>query len=158
MLYLVMYLFMNLGAFFVVIIVKNKTGGESFEDYEGLGWEMPFVGAVMTLFMVSLTGLPPTAGFIGKFYIFASLIKGGNSFYWLVIAGGINSVISLYYYLRVVKVMYFKGERNNELLLPSRILTGMLIVTSLPSLLLGIYWTPIANWIQNSLVFFIQIV
>ena len=158
MLYLVMYLFMNLGAFFVVIIVKNKTGGESFEAYEGLGWEMPFVGAVMTLFMVSLTGLPPTAGFVGKFYIFASLIKGGNSFYWLVMAGGINSVISLYYYLRVVKVMYFEGERNNELLLPSRILMGMLIVTSLPSLLLGIYWTPIANWIQNSLVFFIQIV
>ena len=54
--------------------------------------------------------------------------------------------------------MYFEGERNNELLLPSRILMGMLIVTSLPSLLLGIYWTPIANWIQNSLVFFIQIV
>ena len=65
----------NLFAFFVVIIVKNKTGGESFDDYKGLGWEMPFVGAAMTLFMVSLTGLPPTAGFIGKFYIFASLIK-----------------------------------------------------------------------------------
>jgi NADH-quinone oxidoreductase subunit N len=59
MIYLVMYLFMNLGAFFVVITVKNKTGGESFDDYKGLGWEMPFVGAAMTLFMVSLTGLPP---------------------------------------------------------------------------------------------------
>ena len=158
MIYLVMYLFMNLGAFFVVIIVKNKTGGESFDDYKGLGWEMPFVGAVMTLFMVSLTGLPPTAGFIGKFYIFASLIKGGGSFYWLVVAGGLNSVISLYYYLKVVKVMYFDGDRNDEILLPSKILTGMLIVTALPSLLLGIYWTPIANWIQNSLIFFIQII
>ena len=91
MMYLVMYLFMNLGAFFVVIIVKNKTGGESFDEYKGLGWEMPIVGAAMTLFMVSLTGLPPTAGFIGKFYIFASLIKGGSTFYWLVVIGGISS-------------------------------------------------------------------
>ncbi|GIR30532.1 MAG: hypothetical protein CM15mP44_8150 [Candidatus Neomarinimicrobiota bacterium] len=156
MMYLVMYLFMNLGAFFVVIIVKNKTGGESFDDYKGLGWEMPFVGAAMTLFMVSLTGLPPTAGFIGKFYIFASLIKGGSTYYWLVVIGGINSVVSLYYYLKVVKVMYFEGERTDKILFPSNVLTGTLIVTAVPSLFFGIYWNPIANWIQNSLVFFIQ--
>ena len=156
MIYLVMYLFMNLGAFFVVIIVKNKTSGESFDDYKGLGWEMPLVGAAMTLFMVSLTGLPPTAGFIGKFYIFASLINGGSDFYWLVIIGGVNSVVSLYYYLRVVKVMYFDGERSDEISFPSRALSGALIVTALPSLILGIYWNPVANWIQNSLVFFTQ--
>ena len=156
MIYLVMYLFMNLGAFFVVIIVKNKTGGESFDDYKGLGWEMPFVGAAMTLFMVSLTGLPPTAGFIGKFYIFASLIKGGSAFYWLVFIGGINSVVSLYYYLKVVKVMYFDGKRNDEISLPSTTLTGALVVTAFPTLLLGIYWNPVSNWIENSLVFFIQ--
>ena len=119
---------------------------------------MPFVGAAMTLFMVSLTGLPPTAGFIGKFYIFASLVKGGGSFYWLVVVGGINSVISLYYYLKVVKVMYFDGERNDKTLLPSKVLTGMLVVTAFPSLLFGIYWNPIADWIQNSLIFFIQII
>ena len=105
MIYLVMYLFMNLGAFFVVITVKNKTGGETFDDYKGLGWEMPLIGVVMTIFMVSLTGLPPSAGFVGKFYIFASLIKGGNQFYWLVVVGGINSVISLYYYFREAKYL-----------------------------------------------------
>ncbi len=156
MIYLVMYLFMNLGAFFVVIIVKNKTGSESFDDYKGLGWEMPLIGVVMTLFMVSLTGLPPTAGFIGKFYIFASLIKGGSTFYWLVVIGGINSVISLYYYLRVVKVMYFEGEKKESILYPPRVLTGMLLATAIPTLLLGIYWTPIADWIKSSLIFFIQ--
>ena len=156
MIYLLMYLFMNLGAFFVVIIVKNKTGGESFDDYKGLGWEMPLVGAAMTLFMISLTGLPPTAGFIGKFYIFASLINGGSAFYWLVVIGGVNSVVSLYYYLRVVKVMYFDGERSDKISFPSKVLTGALIVTALPSLILGIYWNPVANWIQNSLVFFTQ--
>ena len=102
------------------------------------------------------TPLPPTAGFVGKFYIFSALIKGGESFYWLAIAGGINSVISLYYYLRVVKVMYFEGERNDSILNPSGIVTGMLLATSIPSLLFGIYWAPVANWIENSLVFFIQ--
>ncbi len=156
MVYLVMYLFMNLGAFFVVITIKNKTDGETFDDYKGLGWEMPIVGITMTLFMVSLTGLPPTAGFIGKFYIFASLIQGGGSFYWLVVIGGVNSVVSLYYYLRVVKVMYFDGDRKDSLVSPPKVLTAMLLATAVPTMVLGIYWVPIAKWIKESLVFFIQ--
>ena len=156
MIYLVMYLFMNLGAFFVVITVKNKTGGETFDDYKGLGWEMPLIGVVMTIFMVSLTGLPPSAGFVGKFYIFASLIKGGNQFYWLVVVGGINSVVSLYYYFRVVKVMFFEGERKDTILQPPTVMAGMLLATAIPTVILGIYWTPVADWIQNSLTFFIQ--
>jgi NADH-quinone oxidoreductase subunit N len=156
MIYLVMYLFMNLGAFFVVITVKNKTGGETFDDYKGLGWEMPLIGVAMTIFMVSLTGLPPSAGFVGKFYIFASLIKGGNQFYWLVVAGGINSVVSLYYYFRVVKVMFLEGERKETILQPPTVMAGMLLATAIPTVILGIYWTPVADWIQNSLTFFIQ--
>ena len=156
MLYVIVYLFMNLGAFFVVIIIKNRTEGESYEDYKGLGWKMPAVGAMMTLFMVSLTGLPPTAGFVGKFYIFASLIKAGDSFYWLAIAGGINSVISLYYYLKVVKVMYFEGGREEFVVLPETGPTIMLMLAAIPTLLLGIYWVPVADWIDNSLVMFIQ--
>ena len=156
MIYLVMYLFMNLGAFFVVITVKNKTGGETFDDYKGLGWEMPLIGVVMTIFMVSLTGLPPSAGFVGKFYIFASLIKGGNQFYWLVVVGGINSVVSLYYYFRVVKVMFFEGDRKDTILQPPIVMAGMLLATAIPTVILGIYWTPVADWIQNSLTFFIQ--
>jgi NADH-quinone oxidoreductase subunit N len=156
MIYLIMYLFMNLGAFTIVVLVKNKTGGESFDDFKGLGWEMPFVGALMTLFMVSLTGLPPTAGFVGKFYIFASLIKGGEPFYYLVFIGGLNSVISLYYYLRVVKIMYFSGKQNEVLKTPGTVLGAILLLTGLPTLFLGIYWAPLATWVQSSLVFFIQ--
>ena len=156
MIYLVMYLFMNLGAFFIVILVKNKTGGETFDDYKGLGWEMPTVGICMTVFMVSLTGLPPTAGFIGKFYIFASLIKGGGSFYWLVFAGAINSVISLYYYLKVVKVMFLDGDRKDVIFHPEFPMFAMLMITVIPSLILGIYWSPLAAWVRSSLVFYIQ--
>lgn len=156
MIYLVMYLFMNLGAFFTVVLVKNKTGGVNFNDFEGLGWEMPLVGALMTLFMVSLAGLPPTAGFIGKFYIFAALIQGGKSFYYLALIGGINSVISLYYYVRIVKVMYFSGKKIQVLKSPGIVMSTMLLVTGIPSLVLGIYWVPLTKWVQNSLVFFIQ--
>ena len=156
MIYLVMYLFMNRGAFFIVILVKNKTGGETFDDYKGLGWEMPTVGICMTIFMVSLTGLPPTAGFIGKFYIFASLIKGGGSFYWLVFAGAINSVISLYYYLKVVKVMFLDGDRKDVVLHPEFPMFAMLMITVIPSIILGIYWSPLAAWVRSSLVFYIQ--
>ena len=156
MIYLVMYLFMNLGAFFVVIVVKNKTGGETFEDFRGLGWEMPIVGIAMALFMLSLTGIPPTAGFIGKFYIFGAVIKSGPAFYWLVFAGAINSVISLYYYMHVVKVMFLEGDSKEKLLFPSLLESTLIITLAVPTLLLGIYWTPIADWISNSLRFFHQ--
>ena len=154
MIYLVMYLFMNLGAFLVVITVKNKmNGGETFDDFKGLGWEMPLLGGCMALFMISLTGIPPTAGFIGKFYIFYSVINAGPSFYWLVFAGAINSVISLYYYVRVIKVMYLDGERQASISTPSKLTTALLIGTGLPTLIFGVYWTPIANWVEGSVKF-----
>ena len=147
---------MNLGAFFVVIIVKNKTGGESFDDYRGLGWEMPVVGVVMALFMFSLTGIPPTAGFIGKFYLFAAVIKAGPSFYWLVFAGGVNSVISLYYYMHVVKVMFFEGSPSEKHFFPSVLESTLIITLAIPTLLFGVYWSPVADWITSSLRFFYQ--
>ena len=156
MIYLFVYLFMNLGAFFIVITVKNKTGGETFDDYKGLGWEMPFVGCVMTLFMLSLTGLPPTAGFVGKFYIFKTLVGAGNSYYWLVIAGGLNSVVSLYYYFHVVKVMFLDGKRSDKIIQPPVTMFGLLVVTAVPSLLLGLYWNPLISWVKESLVFYTQ--
>lgn len=158
MIYLVMYLFMNLGAFFVVIMIKNDVGGERFEHFKGLGWKMPFIGASMTLFMVSLTGLPPTAGFIGKFYIFASIIEGGPSFYWLAVIGGVNSVVSLYYYLRVVKVMYFDGEKTKDIKYSLDAISTVIILSAIPTLFLGIYWQPVAKWVESSLVLFAQVI
>ena len=157
MIYLFIYVFMNLGAFFIVIFVKNQTGGESFEDFEGLGWKMPIVGAFMTLFMLSLTGLPPTAGFIGKLYIFKTLVGAGSEFLWLVVAGGVNSVISLYYYFHVVKVMFLGGKRSDVITYPPSTMFGLMIFTAVPSLLLGLYWNPLASWVKDSLVFYIQV-
>ena len=157
MIYLFIYVFMNLGAFFILIFVKNKTGGESFEDFEGLGWKMPIVGAFMTLFMLSLTGLPPTAGFIGKLYIFKTLVGAGSEFLWLVVAGGVNSVISLYYYFHVVKVMFLGGKRSDVITYPPSTMFGLMIFTAVPSLLLGLYWNPLASWVKDSLVFYTQV-
>jgi NADH-quinone oxidoreductase subunit N len=154
--YLFVYTIMNLGAFFVIIAVKNNNGGETFDDFAGLGWRMPLIGVIMTVFMFSLTGLPPTAGFIGKFYLFAALIKGGTQFYWLAFVGVINSVISLYYYMRVVKVMYFEGESQKKLIIPSLPITVVLIFLALVTIVFGIYWAPLSEWIRNSLIFYIS--
>lgn len=153
--YLFVYMLMNLGAFFVVIAVKNETGGETFKQFKGLGWKMPTVGLTMTIFMFSLTGLPPTAGFIGKFYLFAALIEGGTQFYWLAFIGVINSVISLYYYMRVVKTMYFDGKSQQQLKHPVLPITTILIALAVVTILLGIYWAPLSVWIRNSLIFYV---
>ncbi len=155
MVYIFVYLFMNLGAFFVLIYVQSEIGGETFNDFDGLGWKMPFLGIVMTLFMVSLTGLPPTAGFIGKFYIFASVIEAGPQYYWLVFVGVVNSVVSLYYYIRVVKHMYLVGERSESIGLPSsHLVTLVLIVLAIPTFIFGWYFNPLTDWINQSLVIF----
>jgi NADH-quinone oxidoreductase subunit N len=155
MLYLFVYVLMNLGAFFTVIAVKNINGGETISDFKGIGWKMPIVGVVMTIFMFSLTGLPPTAGFIGKFYLFAALIEGGTQFYWLAFVGLINSVISLYYYMRIVKVMYFDGGPQKIITKPILPVTFILIVLATLTIIFGIYWAPLADWVRNSLIFYV---
>ena len=73
-----------------------------------------------------------------------------------MILAGLNSVISLYYYLRVVKVMFLEGERSETIIQPPAVMMGMLLLTAIPTVLFGIYWSPIANWINHSMIFFIQ--
>ena len=118
---------------------------------------MPIVGIVMTVFMFSLTGLPPTVGFIGKFYLFVAVINAGSSFYWIAFFGAINTVISLYYYMRVVKTMYLDGKPSDEIQVPPFSITAILLILAVPSIFFGIYWTPILNWVKDSLLFFVQI-
>jgi len=141
-----------------VIYIKSQGGGESLDDFRGLGWKTPIVGIVMTVFMLSLTGIPPTAGFIGKFYLFASVIKVGPQMYWLAIVGAINSVISLYYYFRVVKVMFLEGEPTETIQVPSFSVMVILLILAIPTVFFGIYWAPIADWVSHSLELLIRIV
>ena len=154
--YIIVYLFMQLGAFFLAIVVSNKYGTEAIEEYSGIGWKSPYLGFFMAVFMFSLTGIPPTAGFIGKMYLFAALINGGSQFYWLAIIGVLNSVISLYYYMRVVKVMYFQGERAKDLYVPGGMSMAILLAMGIPSIFFGIRWSFLADWVSSSLKFFVS--
>jgi len=108
--YLVAYTFMNLGAFAVVIALAHQDRERvTIDDYAGLGLKYPFLGAAMALFMFSLAGIPPTGGFMGKFYIFSAAIQA--KYIGLAIIGVLNSVTSVYYYLRITVVMYMgQGE------------------------------------------------
>ncbi len=109
--YLLSYTFMNIGAFGVLSYLSTKEKEYlEINDFKGLGFQKPFIAIVMTIFMFSLAGLPPTAGFVGKFYLFSAAVKAGHI--PLVILGVINSMISLYYYLGIVVVMFMKESER----------------------------------------------
>jgi NADH-quinone oxidoreductase subunit N len=146
--YLFVYVFMNLGAFLVVIIVINKLGAEEMEAYKGLGWRSPLLAVLMTVFLFSLTGLPPTGGFIGKFYLFAAVIK--QKYYWLALIGVLNSVIALYYYARIVKAMFLEEARDSSKVPVSAFPATVLVLLAVPVLLLGIYWAPVKDFVDVS--------
>jgi NADH-quinone oxidoreductase subunit N len=145
--YLATYVFMNLGAFLCVIAVSENGGGEEISDFRGLGWRSPFLGMCMAAFLFSLTGLPPLAGFVGKVYLFAALVEHG--WVWLSVIAALNSAVSLYYYVRVVKAMYLEGiPRRAGDVVPLRIgphFGILLFLCLLPTLIFGIYWQPLAR-------------
>jgi len=105
--YLLAYAFMNIGAFSVLMVMTKKDNfHEDLDSFAGLGFKFPLTAVAMSIFMFSMAGIPPTAGFIGKFYIFSAAVKSHD--YWLAVIGVLNSAVSVYYYLRVVVYMYFK--------------------------------------------------
>ncbi len=152
MFYMIVYMFMNFGAFWIVESLSSKLGGEDIEHYKGLGYRDSFTAVSMAVFMFSLTGLPPLAGFVGKVYLFAAVIKQG----WLILAllGVLNSVVSLFYYVSVVKAMFLKQDDDPQPLQTSlyhKIMVGILVV---PTFILGVYWTPVIEFTTNSVGFF----
>jgi len=105
--YLMVYSFMNIGAFTAVIMLQKKgDNGSDLDSFAGLGARHPFIALCMSIFLLSLAGVPPLAGFMGKFYVFSTAVKA--HYYWLAIIGFLNSVVAAYYYLRVMMYMYFK--------------------------------------------------
>lgn len=105
--YMLSYSFMNIGAFAIIILVtkKGETNGNVM-DFAGLGFKRPVLAVVMTIFLFALAGVPPTAGFVGKFYLFSAAVQKG--YIWLAVIGVLNSAASAYYYLRVMVYMYMK--------------------------------------------------
>ncbi len=159
MMYMLVYLVMNLGAFLVVILVAQTTGSESIFEYRGLARRQPLAAVAFGIFLFSLTGLPPFAGFAGKWYLFVAVIEraggpGGTWYAILAIVGALNTAVSLYYYARIIRAMFLEAPFTDE---PVRSPVGyqvMLGAFSAAILVFGLWWTPMIDWTTRSLAFF----
>jgi proton-translocating NADH-quinone oxidoreductase chain N len=148
LLYLLAYLFTNVGLFVAVVAYEQDTGSTAIEDYKGLMQRDPFMAVAMVIFFLSLLGIPPTAGFLGKFFVFGAAIR--SELYVLAIVGVLTSVISAYYYLNVVRQMFFRGEDQEPI--PVRFTRGLrltLVVTLFATLLMNFYPFPFLELIGN---------
>ncbi len=154
--YLLTYLFANLGAFAVVIAVGNLINSDEIEDYSGLNRRSPFLAFAMLVFLLSLAGVPPLAGFIAKLYIFVAAIKEG--LYTLIVVGLVNIVISIYYYLVVVKKMYINEPVDNSPLTVSAPMQAVIYAGLAGTLILGIYPQPFIDWVVSATLMFSKIV
>jgi len=160
--YLATYVFMNLGAFAVVAFLRNRTGSEDLRDYRGLIYRAPGLVVLLSIFLLSLLGMPPLAGFIAKFQVFAALFHGAREvaskvpwlsevYYGLLVIGGINTVFSLFYYVRVLRVMILEkpleeveGRPATDLGVPTGAV-GYTAVLAVVVVALGIVWNPLAE-------------
>src|SRR6185436_449637 len=103
--YLLAYVFMNLGAFLVVTLVHYHDGSFDLRDYPGLYRRSPLLTLTMSVFLLSLMGIPPLVGFLGKFYVFAAIVEKGPEYWWYAFVGALNAAMAAYYYARVLKTM-----------------------------------------------------
>jgi NADH-quinone oxidoreductase subunit N len=158
MIYMLIYLVMNVGAFVVVIMVAEATGSESILDYKGLARRHPVAAVTFAIFLFSLTGLPPFAGFTGKWFLFYAVFErisgpGGVWYGMLVIVGALNTAIALYYYVRIVRAMFIDPPYV-ENPAPIRAHAGYQLLVAAASafvLVFGVWWTPIVDWAAASL-------
>jgi len=153
--YLVAYYLMTLGAFLVVMVVAESTGREDVEACRGLAWRGGALPAVtMAIFLFSLTGLPPMAGFIGKFYLFAAVVR--EELYFLAVVGILNSVISLYYYARILRAMFMDAAPQGAVEVAVGWHNGsLLLLLSGATVAIGLYWAPLIHLADRSVRFFV---
>jgi NADH-quinone oxidoreductase subunit N len=152
MIYLLTYLFMNLGAFLVVTLVHNQDGTFDLRDYPGLYRRAPFLTVAMAVFLLSLMGIPPLVGFMGKLYVFAAIIEKGSELYWYAAVGAVNAAIAAYYYARVLKTMIIDAGNEDKppfkLPVPDLAWVAILLLANVLPLL---WWGRIEGWTRASL-------
>jgi NADH-quinone oxidoreductase subunit N len=155
MLYVCIYALMNMGAFGVVIMLR-KAGerGEEITDFAGLGKTNRTAAFLMLIFMFSLTGIPPMAGFVGKFYIFKSAVQAG--LVWLAVAGVLFSAISAYFYLRIIMIMYMNEPKGSFELTTSPSLALALAISVTAVIVIGVYPTDLLNFARVSIAGIMQ--
>jgi NADH-quinone oxidoreductase subunit N len=151
--YLSVYTVINLGAFGMVIALGQREEGEYLDltDYAGLGFRRPALAAVFAIFLLSLGGIPPTAGFAGKFYIFSAAVEANLT--PLAIIGILNAILSLFYYLRVIRIMYADEPSRQFGHLPRPTMIA-LIIAALGAVLLGLFPAPLIELAQRAVTVF----
>ena len=153
MYYLAVYAVMNLGAFGVIIMLRNAgLVGEELDDLKGLAKTHPWAALFMLIFMFSLAGIPPTAGFIAKFYIFMAAVNAG--YVWLAIVGALLAAVSAFYYIRVIVVMYMQEPETEHVLTLNPGLKLVLVFSILFVLILGVYPEPLVDYAQSAILNF----
>lgn len=150
LIYLVAYAFTNLGAFTAVIIASNHTGSDDINSYAGLSKRSPFLAASLLIFLLSLAGIPPLAGFVGKFFVFSSAIQG--KYYLLAVAAAINSAIAGYYYFRIVRMMYLVPSENQDSIPQPAVLTFALSILLVGTVVLGLMPSPLISFVKGMLL------
>ncbi|MCS6908910.1 MAG: NADH-quinone oxidoreductase subunit N [Anaerolineales bacterium] len=151
--YLLAYLLTNFGAWAVVIALEREEGkGLSIQDYAGLGKKYPALAAAMSVFMLSLIGVPPTVGFLGKFYLFRAVLEGG--FVGLAVIGVLTSLVSAYYYLRVVVVMYM--QEGEPVVNRDALLHWTAALSAIAVLALSLFATPLFQWATQATLYAAQ--
>lgn len=148
MLYLFAYLFTNLGLFAVAIILENKMGTANISDYAGLIRRSPFLSIALLVFFLSLIGIPPTGGFMGKLFVFGAAIDQG--LYALALIGVFNSVISVYYYFGVARQVFFGQADDESPIQPGFVMNAVVTVTMVITLLIALYGQPFIDFANNS--------
>jgi NADH-quinone oxidoreductase subunit N len=135
------YAFTNLGAFIAIIAISEKIGSDKIEDYAGVGKRSPLLALGLTLCLISLTGIPPTAGFVAKVYVFNAAVQA--DLVWLAIVGVLNSVVAAYYYLRVVLTMFTAEPASEEAIQPGYYLGLAMAVAVVGLLVIGVFPSPL---------------
>jgi len=155
MIYLLAYLFMNLGAFLVVTLVHRHDDTFDLRDYPGLWQRAPFLTLAMGIFLLSLIGIPPLVGFLGKLYLFYAIIEKGSSYYWYVVVGAVNVAIGAFYYLRVMKTMVVDEAQTPRpaLVLPLGDRVSLLLLVG-ANLLPILFWGLIDGWARGAAVLY----
>jgi len=152
MIFLLAYLFANIGAFIVVIAFSNATGSDNIDDYAGLMKRSPGVALTMTIFMVSLVGIPPTAGFLAKYWMFGAAVKEG--LYGIVVVAVLTSVISLFYYMNVVRIMMFHQPKDDSPIPLAGMVKTSLALSVFMVLIICIWPGAFYNWAMTASTIF----
>jgi NADH-quinone oxidoreductase subunit N len=152
LIYLFAYVFMNLGAFLVVTLIHHHEGSFDLRDYPGMYRRQPFLTVAMAIFLLSLMGIPPLVGFMGKLYVFAAVVERGPAFWWYAAVGAVNAAVAAYYYVRIMKTMIIdEAETERPAIQLHAMDFAWVMIFVLANVVPLLFWSAIEAWARASL-------